>query len=279
MGNKIIHITPSEHLRPYIKYYKYMETDLYQGRYKSIAAPDVEMYFNFIPIKMDLQRCTIQDPKIFIAGLQDIYKETYCCSYGTGKKSGFAIVFKVLGFFHLFGIKISDLADYVISAQDIFGAYLNHVWEQLDPINDPYEMKRIVERCLLKYIHCAANKNALINNIFDLINDKNGMLSTGQICSYFHITPRKLQRWIRRETGFTTKEILQTYRINHVLKHLTNLSYSSLTKLGYYCGYYDQSHFIKDFKKLTGKSPGRLFSDKENTILRQANRYFITANE
>jgi len=37
--------------------------------------------------------------------------------------------------------------------------------------------------------------------------------------------------------------------------------YTNLTDLAYENGYYDQAHFIKDFKAFTGMSPKQFFKD------------------
>jgi AraC-like DNA-binding protein len=37
----------------------------------------------------------------------------------------------------------------------------------------------------------------------------------------------------------------------------------SLTDLGYETGFYDQAHFIKEFKTFTGDTPEKFFSDKK----------------
>jgi len=45
------------------------------------------------------------------------------------------------------------------------------------------------------------------------------------------------------------------------LKMLEQKKFTNLTSLAYENGYYDQAHFIKDFKEFTGISPKSFFSD------------------
>jgi AraC-like DNA-binding protein len=40
----------------------------------------------------------------------------------------------------------------------------------------------------------------------------------------------------------------------------------SLTELAYESAYYDQSHFISDFRKMTGLTPKQFFNDCELSI-------------
>jgi len=39
-----------------------------------------------------------------------------------------------------------------------------------------------------------------------------------------------------------------------------------LTSVAYYCGYYDQAHFIKDFKRMTGQTPSIYRQDQQQFL-------------
>jgi AraC-like DNA-binding protein len=68
-----------------------------------------------------------------------------------------------------------------------------------------------------------------------------------------------LHRVFKSSTGISIKKFQQINRVSSVLKSL-NSKPGSLTELAYANGYFDQSHFIKDFKQLTGHSPADYLS-------------------
>lgn len=73
------------------------------------------------------------------------------------------------------------------------------------------------------------------------------------------ISPRQLRRLFEFYVGGTAKTFGNVVRFQNILK--TNLSYESLQKTKAFldAGYYDQSHFIKEFKKLYGITPSKAF--------------------
>lgn len=100
-------------------------------------------------------------------------------------------------------------------------------------------------------------------------------MSIGQICDDFHISARTLQRKFLDEIGMSPKEYLQITRLNHALKLLISNQYKNLTELSYLSGYYDQSHYIRDIRKMFGISPGNLKRNNDN-LLNCDNRIFLS---
>ncbi|WP_276482632.1 helix-turn-helix domain-containing protein [Paraflavitalea pollutisoli] len=65
-----------------------------------------------------------------------------------------------------------------------------------------------------------------------------------------------LYRHFKQYVGQSPKEYLKVIRFRRALKALLHRRYLSLTELAYDLGYYDQSHFIKDFTQITDCNPG-----------------------
>jgi AraC-like DNA-binding protein len=83
------------------------------------------------------------------------------------------------------------------------------------------------------------------NDFFDNIED---------VAFRYGITPRYLQKLFLQYTGLTPKLYSKINRFQHSLRLVTKKD-SSLTSIAYHCGYFDQSHFIKEFKSFTGYTP------------------------
>lgn len=83
---------------------------------------------------------------------------------------------------------------------------------------------------------------------------------------------RWLERLFNENLGCTPREIIRITRFNRFLSLLRRDNSSSLTTLAFECGYYDQSHLIRDFRSFSPNKPSEfqrnlpLFSKVMNHI-------------
>ena len=61
--------------------------------------------------------------------------------------------------------------------------------------------------------------------------------------------------------GLSPKQLSKVIRLQATLKILSTQNAENLTTIAYECNYYDQAHFIKDFKEFTGMSPKQFYAD------------------
>lgn len=87
--------------------------------------------------------------------------------------------------------------------------------------------------------------------------------SIGQLAAKHGIPVRTLQRICKKYTGYSPKAL---FRISRVQKILEGGAVQSMTELAYELEYYDQAHFINDFKQMTGQSPARFFKQTPDSL-------------
>jgi len=63
--------------------------------------------------------------------------------------------------------------------------------------------------------------------------------------------------------GTTPKVFSRITRFLNICRHLEEHQNKTLTQLTQECGFYDQAHFIKEFKEFSGFTPKEFFQ-KEN---------------
>jgi AraC-like DNA-binding protein len=84
--------------------------------------------------------------------------------------------------------------------------------------------------------------NPVTETIFQHLEDIFSVADMAEVCD---ISPRQLQRTLKRTTGFTPHDFLKVLRLQQALAGEPSLSYA------------DQSHFIHSFRKATGYTPGK----------------------
>lgn len=104
-----------------------------------------------------------------------------------------------------------------------------------------------------------------IKEILHLIQNNNN-LKVGDIAKRLVVNESTLYRLFVNQVGQNPKSFLRTVRFRSVLNDLLHFNKAGLARIAYRNNYTDQSHFIRDFKELTGQTPKQL---KKKTSLQQ----------
>jgi AraC-like DNA-binding protein len=81
--------------------------------------------------------------------------------------------------------------------------------------------------------------------------------SVASIARALGLSERRLERRFLLRVGITPKRFATLRRFEHAVEIAR--SSGSLTRAAIDAGYYDQSHFIRDFRSFAGASPGEFF--------------------
>lgn len=89
------------------------------------------------------------------------------------------------------------------------------------------------------------------------IYQNKGSVSVNELVATADISVRHFSRVFKEIVGVPPKYFCKVVQLNWVFEAINNKDESRVLKLALDSGYYDQSHFIRDFKKLIGDSPER----------------------
>lgn len=76
------------------------------------------------------------------------------------------------------------------------------------------------------------------------------------------MTLRSLQRLFREYVGVSPKWVIKRYRLHEAVERMLQGEEVNWSRLALELGYFDQAHFIKEWKALVGRSPGRFLKEK-----------------
>jgi len=168
------------------------------------------------------------------------------------------IVFKLYPFAVrlLLGVNPKELNDDCFDLLQIKSIDTNKTVNNLESETDINKKVQIMSDYLLRLVEVASkNSDSRIKLATNLIINSKGMLSIKSIREQLFITERTFERHFTREIGITPKQFSKIIQFSTSRNQITDDDYYNLTEISYDIGFSDQSHFIRTFKKYTGKTP------------------------
>lgn len=116
-----------------------------------------------------------------------------------------------------------------------------------------------VERALA--VHLPVDEEGLlVNAVVEYVEGDPEVRRVGQICEKFAITERSLQRLTAKRIGLSPKWLIQRRRLHEAAERLRE-SDRDLARVAAELGYADQAHFGRDFRAVTGLTPGEFAAE------------------
>ncbi len=108
----------------------------------------------------------------------------------------------------------------------------------------------------------------LVRTICETIYEKRGMVTVNELSDQFQRSRQYLGKIFKKEVMYSLKKFIITVRILDLVKYRAKHAEVSFTELSYDYGYFDQPHFINDFKKVCGVAPLEFFNNLPEFLLR-----------
>jgi AraC-like DNA-binding protein len=240
---------PTEQLKPYIKYFVVSENDL-EREYKVFPSSGLVIGFQYKGQLASIKSNTVNKLKSAgITGISDGYK-----IFRNSDDIGTILVFFTeIGFTHFASHPANELFNLSISLDDIFEKNnVTEVEEKLVNATTDKQRIKIVEQFLLAQLK-GIKTDKLIVEAVKLIYQARGTMRIKELSEKLFISQSPFEKRFRKVVGTTAKKFASIVRFNTVLDHLNEAK--TLTEICYENNFFDQAHFIKDFKQFTGDTP------------------------
>lgn len=96
----------------------------------------------------------------------------------------------------------------------------------------------------------------LVNAVVEYVEGDAGVHRVGQVVEKFGLSERTLQRLCARRIGLSPKWLIQRRRLHEAAGRLSEPEPPDLARVAVELGYADQAHFTRDFRTVTGLTPG-----------------------
>lgn len=164
----------------------------------------------------------------------------------------------------LFGLSATAFSNEIPGLTEVLGREGEGLQEQvmLAATND--ERVQLLSAFLMRRLSSQQQHETAAHVAIRQIIRVNGQINVAKLASDVCLSTRQFERRFKEFSGFSPKLFTRIIRFQQALAQYGKAS--SMTELAYACGYYDQSHFIHEFKAFSGYHPKHYFGGRPEGI-------------
>lgn len=172
-----------------------------------------------------------------------------------GRDEVFGIKFRPGGFHPFLQEPVSTLANRSLPAQAVFGARCESLAPRIAACASVEAMTAVAETFLLENLPPPDPDVARAGALVSIIADDLDITSVDRLMAAAAIDKRALQRLFQKYVGIGPKWVIKRYRLHEAVARIQAGAPVDWAALAAELGYFDQSHFGRDFRALVGQSP------------------------
>lgn len=167
----------------------------------------------------------------------------------------FGVCFRPAGAYPFLQLPLSEVHNQFAPLDAFWGGFAVEIRERLYAVPTIQAGFDLLERILLARLRDAPNGLAVVQYAVAKTARQHGTLSIRGLSDEIGISQNHLLTHFRRMVGLSPKELGCLYRLQQVLRTIDANQLVDWVQIAQRCGYYDQAHFIKDFKTRLGLGP------------------------
>lgn len=242
-------IIPIDTLKPFVKYFVISENQT-ESEYKVFPSSGLVIGFQYRGQLFTIHN-EVEHPltSAGVTGIADSYKV-----FKNAPHIGTILVyFTEIGFTHFAAHPAHELFNQSISLDYIFDKNkVNETEERLSDAHSDQKRIEIIEQFLLTQLK-DIQIDKLIVEAVRMIYQSKGNIKIKELNEKLAISQSPFEKRFRKTVGTSPKKFASIVRFNTVLDQLGQVK--SLTEICYENNFFDQAHFIKDFRQYTGDTP------------------------
>jgi AraC-like DNA-binding protein len=189
--------------------------------------------------------------QLMIAG---VGRERFTYTY-TGRGQVYGVKFRPGGFRPFLGEPVDRLTDRYRPLSALWGSAADELREDLAAASDLPDLAAVAERHLRAHRPPPDPAVAEVGRIVHALLYDRSVSKVGDLTARTGRSTRSLQRLFQRYVGVSPKWVLQRYRLHEAAARLAEGTDRTWTEVAVELGYFDQSHFIRDFTRAVGMTP------------------------
>lgn len=249
---------PEQHLSPYVALIWVFESrfgvPLADSR---LIVPDcrakiIVPYRNSLCAAVDTRLLNAQEHHIFLVGIQTHPTTIASTATDTGT---IGIELTPKGLYHLFKLSMHEVTNRMVSFEELFGSPGARLQKRVGDAEDPKAKIALLQTALTHLLQQNEKEYALLDHTLDLLAQTHGMMRIQELAAHLGYTKRYLDRLFQEHVGVSPKSLASILRFQEVYQGWMQHQSPPFFRDQWPAYYYDQSHFIKEFKRFTGFTP------------------------
>ena len=250
-----VEFAPSKHVAEFIRCFWTLEQD---GDVSETTAEPIlpdgcpEIVFNLAaPFRQHYQNTSAVQPRTIIVGQM----KQFILIEPSGAVNLFGVRFQPFGLYPLIKQSLNELTNRVESIETVFDRFGLEIEEKINKAKSTSNRIDVFETFFYSLIEGKHAGAVSLQSACNMISETGGMLSIGNLTKSLGTNSKQLERRFNREIGLSPKSFSRITRLQTILQRLNNAAVANWADLACGFGYFDQAHFIKDFREFTGNSP------------------------
>lgn len=174
-----------------------------------------------------------------------------------GTVEAFGVLFQPGGAYPLFGVPLNELVDTAVLTDHLQSNQPHHLHDQLAKVPSFLEKVALIETWLKRRLEHLNSPSPVVTPSLAMIAQNHGQILMQTVAEAVYLSPRQLERLFKTQVGLSPKRFARVMRIRQTRDALKQLEAAhSLTQVAHDHGFFDQPHFIREFKSVVGMTPG-----------------------
>ncbi len=167
----------------------------------------------------------------------------------------FGVKFRPGAFLPFLGEPVSTITDVTLPAERIWGSAATELGEEMAALPRVEQLLAAAEGFLRARWPPEDPQVELVGRIVGALLHDREIARVEDVARRFDLRPRTLQRLFARYVGVSPKFVLRRYRLHEAAAALARAQDRPWAEVAAELGYFDQSHFIRDFTAAIGMTP------------------------
>lgn len=164
------------------------------------------------------------------------------------------------------GLPLTELTEQVIEGGLVFGRPVLLLREALMEAGSPEAKMAVAERHLLAMAGVNLQPNPFVEYAVGQILLHPGQLSLENLSQKVGYSQKHLIQLFKEQVGLPPKAFMRIIRFQRAIKEIEQRGDIQWSHLALDCGYFDQAHFIRDFKQFSGFTPEDYLRRKNGVV-------------